>query len=43
MGTQGRLSPNDLAQCLVSLTVLAVIQGVVPGTTDAPAFNGIEL
>ena len=42
MGTAGKLPPNILAQRLSGLTVPAVIQGVVPGTTDALAFNGIQ-
>ena len=42
MGTVGKLSPDNLAQRLSNLTVLAVIQGVVPGTANALAFNGIQ-
>jgi len=42
MGTVGKLSPDNLAQRLSNLTVLAVIKGVVPGTTNALAFNGIQ-
>jgi hypothetical protein len=40
MGTQGKLSPSDLAQRLSSLTIPAVIGGVRPGTINAFAFNG---
>ena len=42
MGTAGKLPPNILAQCLSSLTVAAVILGVIPGTTNALASTAFK-
>lgn len=42
MGTEGKLSPADLALRLSTLAIPAVIQGVAPGTIDGLAFNGLQ-